>query len=95
MASSSDPKRGSGSSTPAELLTAAFDDATIGMAIIMVGATPGEERILRCNYALCSITGHSETVLLEGGLAFLDLSSESRQSERLRSTGAGRGRVEF
>lgn len=95
MASSSDPKRGTGSSTPAELLTAAFDDATIGMAIIMVGATPGEERILRCNYALCSITGHSETVLLEGGLALLDLSSESRQSERLRSTGAGRGRVEF
>ncbi len=95
MASSSDPKRGSGSSTPDELLTAAFDDATIGMAIIMVGATPGDDRILRCNYALCSITGHSETVLLEGGLALLDLSSESRQSERLRSTGAGRGRVEF
>ncbi len=95
MASSSDPKRGSGSSTPAELLTAAFDDATIGMAIIMVGPTPGDDRILRCNYALCSITGHSETVLLEGGLALLDVSSESRQSERLRSTGAGRGRVEF
>jgi diguanylate cyclase (GGDEF)-like protein/PAS domain S-box-containing protein len=95
LASSSDPKRGSGSSTPDELLTAAFDDATIGMAIIMVGATPGDDRILRCNYALCSITGHSETVLLEGGLALLDLSSESRQSERLRSTGAGRGRVEF
>lgn len=89
------PTNGKGSSTPAELLEAAFEESTIGMAVIRVDATTGKERIVRCNPAMSEITGHPESELVEEGLDLLALSSDSRASEAIRSTGESSGQTEF
>lgn len=83
-------------SLSSELLAeAAFDDSTIGMAIIEVDPTAGTEKIIRCNRAMSSITGHSESSLLAKGVDLIGLSTDSRAAEAIRSTGAGGNRVEF
>ncbi len=89
------PTNGKGSSTPAELLEAAFEESTIGMAVIRVDAATGKERIVRCNPAMSEITGHPESELVEEGLDLLALSSDSRASEAIRSTGESSGQTEF
>ncbi len=77
------------------LAEAAFDDSTIGMAIIEVAPDSGTEKIIRCNSAMCSVTGHSEAALLAEGVDLIRLSTDSRAAEAIRSTGAGVNRVEF
>jgi len=77
------------------LAEAAFNDSTIGMAIIEVDPTTGAEKIVRLNRSLCSISGHSESDLLARGADLIKLSTDSRAAEAIRSTGAGVDRVEF
>jgi diguanylate cyclase (GGDEF)-like protein/PAS domain S-box-containing protein len=89
------PADGGGSSTPAELLEAAFEESTIGMAVIRIEPGTGAEKIIQCNPALSRITGHPKAELLDQGLDLLALSSDSRASEAIRSTGAGGGQAEF
>lgn len=91
-----DERQASKASIPPEILAeAAFNDSTIGLAVIEVDPDTGSERIIRCNPALCRITGYSSQDLLAKGTDLIGLAPDSRAAEAIRSTGEGNDRVEF
>lgn len=77
------------------LLRAAFDDSSIGIALIEVGEDLRPERVVRVNPALAAVTGLSEEELIGSGTSILGLQSWSRDSEMARDTGSGAENVEF
>lgn len=78
-----------------DLVAAAFEDSSIGMALIEVEGKGHGERVVKVNPALSLITGRKEDELLRSGREILGLQSRSRGSEAVRGTGLETSRVEF
>ena len=78
-----------------DLVAAAFEDSSIGMALIEVEGKGHGERVVKVNPALSLITGRKEDELLRSGGEILGLQSRSRGSEAVRGTGLETSRVEF
>ena len=77
------------------MFRAAFDDSSIGIAVIEVGEDLRPEKVLRVNPALSEITGFPEEELVGSGTRILGLDSWSREAESVRATGEGASKVEF
>lgn len=77
------------------LLRAAFDDSSIGIALIELGEDLRPEKVVKANSALAEITGFPEDELVGAGTKILGLDRWSREAESVRATGAEASRVEF
>ena len=77
------------------MFRAAFDDSSIGIAVIEVGEDLRPEKVVRVNPALSEITGFPEEELVGSGTRILGLDSWSREAESVRATGEGASKVEF
>ena len=78
-----------------ELFRSAFDDSSIGIAVIELGEDLRPEKVVRVNPALSEITGFPEEELIGSGTRILGLDRWSREAESVRATGEEVSKVEF
>jgi len=87
-------QEGGGDHLDTLLARAAFEDSSIGMALLEARADGKDERVIRVNDALCSIVGRTREELLDSGVDLLDVADWPAAAESLRTTGTGGERGE-